>query len=182
MAVEYASPYKGTASGYIYTSAHARSTASSAGMAQAPVASMNSVSRVPSYGAMPSAKAMPIVATTAMPVQGIYTAASSIRGGITTTDTGGHPHIGRHIKKEGTPDPGGEFSDCGCVDANKDGFCDICNHPMPEDEFDECQCITEDGYCWCPLDLNWGAILFLSILAIAYGLYKKRTRTVLARP
>lgn len=78
----------------------------------------------------------------------------------------------------GAPDPGGNppgSPECGChwVD-NGDGTytCPVCGATWDTfDDINTCDCDP----CRCPIDLNWGAMLFLASLAIGYGVYKKRT-------
>ena len=169
-ALSYASPYKGAGrNGYIHTSAPMRSSMETrAVMAQAPVAAMSSTS---SYGTqyMPSYAGTIETSSNNTQVRGIYTAASAIQGGVTTYDTAQRNVLGR--RKTGIVP--GKPGECHCVDSNGDGHCDHCDAEI--DEFDG-GCSNDP--CWCPLDFNWSAMLFFATLAVAYGVYKKRTSTL----
>ena len=187
-AISYASPYKGSGRGFIYTTRSSHSTASSAGLTQAPVVSMGSVSRgvsavVSSRGVAPvrtMAVAMPAVSS----VHGIYTAASAVSGGVTTYDAGASPHRAPGRSKNASwPDNPTGSPDCGChwVDSG-DGetyICPICGCTWNEYEdagMEHCHCVDESGYCWCPLDMDWSVLAFLSLLSFAYIAYKKRQK------
>lgn len=179
MAVSFASPYKGSGRGFIYTTSSSHSTASSAGLAQAPVASMGSVSRgvsagVSSRGVAPvrtMAVAMPAVS----PVHGIYTAASAVSGGVTTYDKAPKKPRGG-VRKSSTPTYP--------LNPESPGYCEHCYYVWVDDDSyeatggywacSECGRELEDGCncgtCNCvPIDLNWGAMLFLALLAGGYG-------------
>lgn len=159
-ALSYASPYKGAGrGGYIYTTSAVHQRAASAGMAQAPVASMTSTGS--SMGRGIAAAATPAAATPS--VRGIQTSASQVYGGITAGDTYTQISGPRRV---GHP---GECSHC--IDDNDDGYCDRCGMDIYE---------CEEETCWCPLDLNWAVMLFFALLTAAYGIYKKRNlhRTV----
>lgn len=187
--VEYASPYRGSGRG-IYTSSPIQRSAASVGVAQAPVAAMGSVSRgvAPVDGTQGYASMRTITTAVSMTqsARGIYTAASSVTGGVTTNETGGKP---RGRVRKTTPEPTSPVptpdtpGSCpGCVghykwdpDGNAgdgDWYCMQCEHYLTEG----CTCAEEDGYCWCPLDLNWGAVLFLALLAAGYAMWKGKDR------
>lgn len=186
MAVSFATPYKGSGRGFIYTTSSSHSTASSAGLAQAPVVTMGSVSRgvnmgVSSRGVAPvrtMAVAMPAVSQ----VRGIYTAASAVSGGVTTYDKAPmKPRGGVRTTGPDTPPSPGDA-----------GYCDHCHYDWVFDEDDEVyggywvctECGKEIGECDCetcncvPVEFDWTVALFMSVLAAAYGIYKKRTQTV----
>ncbi len=178
-AVGYASPYKGAGRGYIHTTSSARlhyHGNSGGGMTQAPSASMRSSS----YGGM-MASATGAVASVSMPamartsssgastlcsVHTISTVASAIQGGVTSNET--YERIAGLRRS-----PGGNPEICHCVDTDGNGYCDHCGA-----EFDEFDGGCSNDPCWCPLEFNWAVALFMSILATAYGVYKKRTSTL----
>lgn len=122
---------------------------------------------------------------TVQPVRGIYTAASQVRGGVTTGTTYGRMNAPRRAKMEGDPlpTPGEDdptLPNCGChwVD-NGDGTytCSICGYTW--DELDECcHCQEEEngGYCWCPIGDGWQVWLFMAMLAAGYGCFVIRRR------
>jgi len=158
-ALSYASPYKGAGrGGYIYTTSAVHQRAASAGMAQAPVASM--VSTGSSMGRGIASAATPVASTPS--VRGIQTSASQVYGGVTAADT--YASIG--APKRGPSHPG----ECShCIDENGDDYCDRCGMDIYE---------CDEETCWCPLDLNWAVMLFFTLLAAAYAVYKKRTSTL----
>lgn len=173
-AVSYATPYKGSGrSGGIYLSSAAHRSAASMGMVQAPVATMSSTSSINTgVRGVNVTRTMTVAMPAANSVRGIYTAASAVTGGVTTYQTGVHPGKG-HIRRDGgsSMDDDDPIIDCtSCVDGNEDGICDRCGCDL----FDGCTCAEESGYCWCPLDFNIGAYLFMAVLAAGYALWKKR--------
>lgn len=140
-------------------------------MAQAPIASMSSTGSVGgrgiSYGGT----------TAAIPqVSGLYTSASSICGGVTTTET--YAAMGAHGPRksvEGGPGvPDGSCTECHWVWHPELGYyvCEVCGSTS----LDGCDHMYEEGYCWCPLDFNGTIALFMTLLACAYALYKVRVR------
>lgn len=179
-AVSYASPYKGTGrNGWIYLTSSVNHSTAATGIAQTPQIAMSSVSRgvsagVSSRGIVTGRMSTGMVMGTAVPVRGIYTSATSVTGGVTTYS---HPHLGS-VRKESedpsNPSHHGQPEICQqCIDANGDDVCDRCRCDM-----DGCTCATEEGgpgYCWCPLDMNWGAMLFLALLAGGYAMWKKNS-------
>ncbi len=188
-AVSYASPYRGAGQGVIYTMSSPHNSAATDGLAQAPVATMGSVSSASTMGATRSANAVQSMATAmnvAHPVKGIYTAATAVSGGVTTYDSGaGHRHKGnvRRLESKDTP-----------PSASDDGYCEHCHYIWDEslnlgkggwicescgcELKDGCDCAEESGYCWCPLDFNWGAMVFLMLLAVGYAMWKKNRHTM----
>ena len=162
--VKYSSPYKGFAyrvNGSSSYSLHATSRANSL-MAQAPTAAMHSTS------SFCGGRAETSTVQTTLQVRGITTCASSITGGVTTTDA--FPPKGS-IRRNTPPIPG-LCEHCHWV-KGADGrwYCDVCGCLAVND----CDC---EGECHCdvPLDFNWSAMLFLGALAGAYAIYKARTR------
>lgn len=155
--MNYTSTYKGSGRSRMVYSAPVRSTAmGNSVMAQAPVAAMGSTSIFMSRGIASTSE----MATTP-PVRGIYTAASNIVGGVTSAET--YASFGAPRKSPVHPE------ECPhCIDEDDDGCCDRCGMDIYECDED----------CWCPLDFNWAAALFMTALAVAYGVYKKRTSTV----
>lgn len=167
-ALSYASPYKGAGrGGYIYTTSAVHQRAASAGMAQAPVASMASTGS--SMGRGIASAATPVTSTPS--VRGIQTSASQVYGGITAGDT--YTQISGPRRAPGDPDSG----EHNWVD-NGDGTftCTICGITISEDDYYDGifppECV--------PISDGWPIWLFLAVLAAAYGIYKKRNlhRTV----
>ena len=178
-ALSYASPYKGAGrNGYIYTSAPMRSSMTThSAMAQAPVAAMSSTS---AYGIQTTSHNHETKAiANDVAVRGIYTSASAIQGGGTTYDTGNRRGIGP--RRIGTPPKPGDY-----------GYCEHCHYVWSDDAnagdggwvCDRCGCELEEGCtcgsCTCDVPLTDGkeVWLLMATLAVAYGVYKKRTSTV----
>ena len=193
-AVSYASPYKGAGrSGY--TSGYHMHTTS--GYAQMPTASMRSTSNA--YGIRSTAKANvqsigsgggsyaggsytgnsttrssykgPQATTVqAINVQGFYTCASAIRGGVMSGNTYAQMNrIGSPRKSPTHPDDAEECEEC--IDANGDGVCDVCGCDM-----DNCTCAEESGYCWCPLDFDGIAMLYMAMMALGYAVIARKRK------
>ena len=112
--------------------------------------------------------AMPVAVA---PMSGIRTAATAVSGGVTTYDKAPKkPRGGVRRADPGVP----TVIPCGCHDEDGNGFCDACGCDMKVAWLDgECNCEAESGYCWCPLELNWGAMVFLMLLAVGYGVRAK---------
>jgi len=173
-ALSYASPYRGAGrNGYIHTSAPMRSSMGTrAVMAQAPVTTMSSTS---AYGIQTTSHNYESKAiANDVAVRGIYTSASAIRGGVTTSDTGNRRGIGP--RRSGTPPIPGLCDKCEWEwNPDLDDWeCIHCHHTYEGDS--GCQC--DPCHCDVPLDFNWAAALFMTTLAGAYAVYKKRTSTV----
>lgn len=168
-ALSYASPYKGAGrGGYIYTTSAVHQRTASAGMAQAPVASMTSTGS--SMGRGIASAATPVTSTPS--VRGIQTSASQVYGGVTAGDT--YSQISGPRRAGTTPPIPGICEECHWVqDEHGHWYCDVCGC----DAMDGCDC---GDHCGCPLDLNWAVMLFFALLTAAYGIYKKRNlhRTV----
>lgn len=157
--MNYTSTYRGSGRSGIYHSAPVRSTAVGGSvMAQAPVAAMGSTGVSMGRGIASTSK------TAAAPqVRGIYTSASNIVGGVTSAET--YASFGAPRKL-----PSGHAGECShCIDEDDDGYCDRCGMDIYE---------CDEETCWCPLDLNWAVMLFFTLLAGAYAVYKKRTYTL----
>jgi len=181
-AVSYATPYKGSGRGFIHTTLHNSQSHSSIGsstvLAQAPVAAISSVNS--SRGISSSNVSVTRVQS------GIYTSASSISGGVTTYDSG---HSGRKVRKSPVHPGNPDDDECpGCIYGD-DGTCIICGHDPMDGLDDDGECsghchgeCDEDG-CHCvPLEFNCAVALFMTVLAAAYALYKRRAshRTVMS--
>ncbi len=178
-ALSYASPYRGAGrNGYIHTSVPMRSSMTThSSMAQAPVAAMSSTSAYGIQNTSSNYESKAIANDVA--VRGIHTSASAIQGGVTTYDTGSRNVPGRRKADKNTPptpDDPGYCSGCGghYFWNGYDWECEVCHCEL----MDGCDCANEGGYCWCPLDFNWAAALFMTALAVAYAIYKKRTCTL----
>jgi len=168
-AVTYASPYRGTGRG-IYTSTGYNNHSNSA---QTHTATMGSTD---SYYGMNTHCATTLTAVTSMSVQGFNTSASAITGGVTTCDAG-HSHGIRITKTNGDDDdddddPPPQPSVCHCVwvEVSPGVFqCKYCGRTLVEG----CDCDP----CRCPLDMNWGVVLFMVAMAAVYAYIKKTDLT-----
>ena len=188
MAVSFASPYKGSGRGFIYTTSSSHSTASSAGLAQAPVVSMGSVSAgmMSSGNSSKNQSSRGINYATIGGLSGIATCATTIRGGVTTRQTAAKMSASapnkapRRAKKEGV-DPYGNpegLPDCGCywyydkeAGVWKCTNCS-CEIDLYDGPVDHCDC----NPCRCPIEWDWSVWAFLSLLSVAYIAYKKRLK------
>ncbi|MBQ3717683.1 MAG: hypothetical protein II901_04785 [Paludibacteraceae bacterium] len=172
-ALSYASPYKGAGrGGYIYTTSAVHQRAASAGMAQAPVASMTSTGS--SMGRGIASAATPVTSTPS--VRGIQTSASRVSGGITTVDSY-HPKTGPRRSPTDPPVPDDACGEChwhwdpnAGDDGQGDWVCEVCGSWYSYG----CDHVYEEGYCWCPIGDGWEVWLFVAVLAGAYALYKVR--------
>ncbi len=175
-AAKYASPYMGSGRNYLHLTSGAYS-ACGTDLAQAPVASMSSTSR--GFGSHGSSN--PIASqTAAVQVHGIYTAASAVRGGVTTAyGSASAPHKGGPRRSHVYP--GGYESDCECPwifdEENGTFTCPICGCVV--DVFDieahhhfHCDC---DSSCHCPLTISWDVWMFMAVLVAAYAVYKNKS-------
>ena len=95
-------------------------------------------------------------------ISGIITSASMVTGGVTSDEAYSHKH-GR-VHSIHVP---GECPEC--HDDDNDGYCDVCGHDMLE-----CTCEDEYGYCRCPIESDWKAILFIAILSVLYKIVPRR--------
>ncbi len=172
-AVRYASPYTGSGRNYVHTTIHAATPS----MAQAPVASMSSTSR----GLGSCGVSTPIDTRTlnVVPVSGIYTTASAIKGGVTTYSAD-RPRGGA---KKSQAYPGGYTSDCECPwifdEENGTFTCPICSCEVdvlddidPSGHF-HCDCDP----CRCPIGDGWQVWLMMALLAAAYAVRRNRKIT-----
>lgn len=173
-AAKYGTLYRDPGRGFIYTMSSSHSTVASAGMAPAPVATMGSVSRGAgssrSRGVSSTMGSISVAMPVAVaPMSGIRTAAATVSGGVTTYDKAPKKPRGG-VRKTGGHS--GDAEECPyCHDDDDDGFCDRCGCEYGLGLTDgQCSgCVAESGYCWCPLDMNWGAMVFLMLLAVGYG-------------
>lgn len=152
-AVSYATPYKG--SGYSsYAVGYMRTSAPVMGIAQAPVATMSSTSASLSVGVTRSQDQG--IGTN----RGIYTSASAVRGGVTTSDSAAGRKGAPGIKK--TPSlPPGACEDCTWVYDEERGvwYCLYCD------------CEPEDGHCehhCVPLEFDESVWLLMAAMVMAY--------------
>ena len=128
--------------------------------------------------------AMPVAVA---PMSGIRTAAATVSGGVTTYDKAPKKPRGgvRKTASEDTPPTPETPGACpGCVghyeqvlQENGDlaWVCSICGHEL-EDGLVDGHCDDdgcEGGCCCTPLELNWGAMVFLMLLAVGYGVRAK---------
>jgi len=187
MAVSFASPYKGSGRGFIYTTSSSHSTASSAGLAQAPVVSMGSVSAgmMSSGNSSNNQSSRGINYATIGGLSGIATCATTIRGGVTTRQTAAKMSASAPNKvgvRRSQVFPGGVVSDCECpwdLDEENDKYvCPVCGCEIDMDVI-----LDGDGHfhcdcdpCRCPIEWDWSVWAFLSLLSVAYIAYKKRLK------
>ena len=179
-ALSYASPYRGAGrNGYIHTSAPMRSSMTThSAMAQAPVATMSSTS---AYGTSTSKVANGNYGAVRTLCRTTYATTISACGtnSAETYSNISASHLPASIgARRNEPPFVPSVADCGCHDDNGDGRCDVCDQDMSDIHYDGCEHLEEDGYCWCPLDFNWAAALFMTALAVVYAIYKKRTCTL----
>ena len=157
-AVSYGNPYRGAGrNGYVASSVSYHSA--STGLSQTPTAVMKSTSSAV-YGS--SQRALNDVYA-AQQVQGMYTSASAIRGGMTSSDTYGMM-FNAPRRSPTHPDDAEECEDC--IDLNSDGYCDRCGCDMQD-----CNCADESGYCWCPVGDGVDVWAMMIALALAYGIH-----------
>ncbi len=161
-AVTYGNPYRGAGrNGYVGTGYRATTGSRSAGLSQAPTATMRSTSSA-GYGAAYAGTMKAASGVTTMQVQGMYTAASAVRGGVTSADT----YAGMYGAARRTPQHPGDAEPCGeCIDVNGDGVCDIC-----ECDIEACDCDP----CRCPIGDGWDVWIMLAVMAISYVLFMRR--------
>ncbi len=171
-AVTYGSSYRGTGrSSYVATGYHSAAT----GLSHAPAATMRSTSSA-GYSAGYARTAPAKSSMTVMPVQGLYTSASAVRGGVTT---GGRKSAGAPTRKSvnsdpGVPDP--PLPECGCYwywDEESDQWkCTNCGCKYTWEELYElegtCGC---DDPCDCPIGDGADVLVMMFALALAYGIH-----------
>ena len=110
--------------------------------------------------------ATPAVATPT--IQGMRTAASAIRGGVTSAETYAQMGPAHAPRKSPNPNVPELCPNCQWVqDANGDWYCAICGDYV----LNGCDC----GNCHCnvPLEGGWEVMLFSITLAIGYMISKK---------
>lgn len=170
-ALSYASPYKGAGrNGYIYTTSSVHMHCGSAGLAQAPTASLSSVNH--SSGSVRGIHYGGGSEASVPTVQVMRTSASHVSGGVTSNETYSNIYSHRRNSPDIPDNPGWT---CGCVDEDGDEICDRCGCDLRlVDEHGHCDCYQDSGYCWCPVELDWRAMFFMVALAGAYALYKVR--------
>ena len=133
------------------------------GYSQAPVAQMTSTSSM-----MRSANRQ--TTDCSYRVQGIQTSASYVTGGVTAGDT--YARMSGRRKAGETPGVGGNPEVCYCEDSDGNHKCDHCGA-----YFDEFDGSCSNNPCWCPIDLDWNVMLFLTAAAGIYMLYKKTKKS-----
>lgn len=127
------------------------------------------------YGARSNNKASASGFKQATKMQGFYTAASNVYGGVTAAQmqaparTSGPRRVGEYMPP--APDPEDEdLWDCDqCFDTNGDHLCDRCGCDLSSAE--GCTCADESGYCWCPVGDGVDVWAMMAMMAIAYGIY-----------
>lgn len=169
-AVTYGSSYRGTGrSSYVATGYHSAAT----GLSQAPAATMRSTSSA-GYSAGYARTAPAKSSMTVMPVQGLYTSASAVRGGVTT---GGRKSTGAPTRKSVNPGvPDSPLPECGCYwywdEDSSQWKCTNCGCGYTWEEMYELEetCDCEDP-CDCPIGDGVDVWVMMAMMAIAYGIY-----------
>ena len=101
-------------------------------------------------------------------IQGMRTAASSLRGGMTAADTYAHMGPAHAPRKSPNPSVPDICPNCQWVqDADGDWYCTMCGEYV----LDGCNC--NDCHCNVPLESGWEAMIFLVTLALVYMIVKK---------
>ena len=101
-------------------------------------------------------------------IQGMRTAASSLRGGMTAADTYAHMGPAHAPRKSPNPSVPDICPNCQWVqDADGDWYCTMCGEYV----LDGCNC--NDCHCNVPLEGGWEAMIFLVTLALVYMIVKK---------
>lgn len=167
----YGSSYRGSGrSSYVATGYHSAAT----GLSQAPAATMRSTSSA-GYSAGYARTAPAKSSMTVMPVQGLYTSASAVRGGVTTYDSGTNRRGPRRVSSSEPPSPGDQGYCDGChyvwsdaANAGDGGWvCDRCGRELEEGcNCGECGCNTD-----CPIGDGVDVWAMMAMMAIAYGIY-----------
>lgn len=130
---------------------------------------------------------MPIETRTinVVPVSGIYTAATAVRGGVTTYSAG-HPRGGQRRTSDNPNSPDYKGTVCGgCVgnyvwDPSVNGgdggwVCSVCGCELMDVSEGHCDC-GEDCHC-VPLTDGWQVWLMMALLAVAYAVRRNRKIT-----
>ena len=171
-AVTYGNPYRGAGrNGYVGTGYRATTGSRSSGLSQAPTATMRTTSSA-GFGAAYTGTTQAMSGVT-MQVQGMYTAATGVRGGVTTYDSYSGPR-----RTAGTPPPTpGDPGYCeGCqyvwdptANAGDGGWvCTQCGHGLEEG----CHCDP----CQCPIGDGWDVWIMLAVMAAGYAAWARRRR------
>lgn len=101
-------------------------------------------------------------------IQGMRTAASSIRGGMTSAETYAQMGPAHAPRKSPNPNVPELCPNCQWVqDANGDWYCAICGANV----LDGCDC--GDCHCNVPLESGWEVMLFSIALTVVYLMIKK---------
>ena len=134
-------------------------------MAQAPVAAMSSTS---AYGIQSTSFGESKATANEIKVRGIYTSASAIQGGVTSSDI--YNRSGAPKRKSQALPPGAcPHCDWQYNEETEEWYCPYCD------------CDPEDGECehnCVPIGDGWQVMLFVVALSVAYAIYKKRTCTL----
>lgn len=110
-------------------------------------------------------------------VQGFYTAASNIYGGVTVAQmqSSARKSGSRRAKMDDDPpsQPEGGCSECNWVE-NKEALggwsCSQCGCSIVEG----CDCAVDGDYCHCPVDDGMDVLAMMFALAMTYGILKVR--------
>ena len=106
-------------------------------------------------------------------VQGFYTAASNVYGGITAAQTQSSAWKSGPRKIVTPYKPDGEHcQECNWVqdEESKDIYCLICGCEYEND----CDCAESGDYCHCPVGDGMDVLVLMSALAMTYGIFKVR--------
>lgn len=110
-------------------------------------------------------------------VQGFYTAASTVYGGVTTGQKHAASRTPRRLGGIMPPPPDPEEEGMGCEHCHPDenGICVNCGCDVYGP--DGCTCDTDPygpGYCWCPIGDGWDVWIMLAVLAIVYAFFIRK--------
>ena len=104
-------------------------------------------------------------------VQGFYTAASNVYGGVTAAQMQSSAWKSGQRKIVTPYKPDGEHcQECNWVqDEDFNISCSVCGCKYEND----CEC-AESGYCWCPVGDGMDVWVMMFALAMTYGIFKVR--------
>ena len=153
--------------------------------AQMPTATMQSTSmyraRTMSSASMQGSVYTPAYGSVRTMVNTIYRPGANMIAsnvmGVTAADT--YENMGGEVRKVNgrrnvneIPLPGDACGDCKWVwdEELKDWVCSQCGATLDMG----CDCDIESGYCWCPLDFDASAMIFMTMLCVAYVAWKNR--------
>lgn len=183
-AVTYGNPYRGAGrNGYVATGYRSASTGLSSvgtGLSKAPTATMRSTSSA-GYSTAYAGTTRVASGVTTTQVRGMYTAASAVRGGVTTYS---RKSASCRPRKTVGYDPGvPDLPECGCYwyfdEESGKWKCTNCGCEYTVEEMYEleedspCSC---DDHCDCPIGDGWDVWIMLAVLAVGYAAWARRRK------